>query len=157
MSPPLALATLTWGVGGQGPGATWLGVCNRAGCVRCWVYLILRFVQISNRSPPQPKSEASVLIFCGCECLYPIPLFTCLNTYFVNRDMAWFYSSFSFPEQREEASQEERIRPSSLSTHPILPPPSSPPSAGKRFLQRPFPSWGTHLAGIEVGVGGRGG
>lgn len=157
MSPSLALATLTWGVGGQGPGATWLGVCNRAGCVRCWVYLILRFVQISNRSPPQPKSEASVLIFCGCECLYPIPLFTCLNTYFVNRDMAWFYSSFSFPEQREEASQEERIRPSSLSTHPILPPPSSPPSAGKRFLQRPFPSWGTHLAGIEVGVGGRGG
>lgn len=58
----------------------------------CGVYLILRFVQISNRSPPQPKSEASVPIFRGRECLYPIPLSTCLNIYFVNRDVSRFCS-----------------------------------------------------------------
>lgn len=42
--------------------------------------------------PPQLKSGASVPIFCGRECLYPMPLSTCLNIYFVNRDVSRFYS-----------------------------------------------------------------
>lgn len=108
------------GGGWAGAGASGWESATARMCA-CWVYLILRFVQILNRSPPQLKSEASVPIFCGRECLYPIPLFTCLNIYFVNRDVSGFHSFFFFflvsPGARDEAPMEGRTRPSPLFTH----------------------------------------
>lgn len=145
VSPSLALATLTWGVGGQGPDRVAGSVQPRGMCA-CWLYLILRFVQISNPSLPQLESEASVPIFCGCECLYPIPLFTCLNIYFVNRDVSRFYS-FLPPrlEQREEAPREEMTFRSSFLTHPT--PHSLPLRPGVILPPQPLPK----LEELQVG------
>lgn len=146
------------GVGvGRGQGLVAGSLQPRRMCA-CGVYLILGFVQISNRSPPQLKSEASVPIFCGRECLYPIPLSTCLNIYFVNRDTSQFYSfPFPAPHQREHWSRERGpFFPVSL---PIPPPPLTPPSAPEDSPSkgasptRETSRWGRGERWAPVGVG----
>lgn len=150
------------GVGvGQGRAAGSLQ--PRRMCASCGVYLILGFVQISNRSPPQLKSEASVPIFCGRECLYPIPLSTCLNIYFVNRDMSRFYS-FPFPAPTRGYTGPGKEDPFFQSHYPSHPRPTHPrrprriPPAKARPLLRKLLRWGRgERAPVGVGYASPGG
>lgn len=142
---------------GRGQGLVAGSLQPRRMCA-CGVYLILGFVQISNRSPPQLKSEASVPIFCGRECLYPIPLSTCLNIYFVNRDMSQFYS-FPFPAPTRGNTGPGREDPLFQSHYPSHHPPLTPPSAPEDSPSKgasPTRETSPLGEGGEVGSGGSG-